>query len=144
MLENWVYEKAILERLSKHFTTGATLPDDIRRNLVATRTSYEMMNLDLYDLDFDTGRYLLLSSFDGIGDRCAAILQSRQLHFGFFDMAIHTAKGAVKTGELYNKLRKEIAGVSSTLPPIPSHPPLSFSPPYSSPKTRSLIASSLL
>jgi thimet oligopeptidase len=39
MLENWCYEKAILERLSKHYQTQATLPEEIRQQLVAARLS---------------------------------------------------------------------------------------------------------
>lgn len=37
MLENWCYEQSILERLSKHVQTGETLPDELRKQLVAAK-----------------------------------------------------------------------------------------------------------
>lgn len=40
MLENWCYEQSILERLSKHVSTGATLPDDLRKQLVAAKKAF--------------------------------------------------------------------------------------------------------
>lgn len=29
MLENWVWDKTIMKRVSKHFETGEQLPDDL-------------------------------------------------------------------------------------------------------------------
>ncbi|KAF9430006.1 Thimet oligopeptidase [Podila epigama] len=37
MLENWLWEPAVLKRLSKHYKTGHQLPDDIIQSLILTR-----------------------------------------------------------------------------------------------------------
>lgn len=40
MLENWCYEKDILQRLSKHYQTGSPLPENLRNQLVAAKKAY--------------------------------------------------------------------------------------------------------
>jgi len=83
MLENWCYEQSILQRLSRHYPTGAHLPENLRHQLVTAKKA------------------------------CAGLLYKRQLFFGFFDMVLHTSEGAVDTAQLYAKLRKEIAGIEA-------------------------------
>ena len=34
MLENWCWQKVILERLSKHHESGQTLPDDVLQSMI--------------------------------------------------------------------------------------------------------------
>ncbi|ORZ35670.1 hypothetical protein BCR44DRAFT_1402589 [Catenaria anguillulae PL171] len=37
MLENWIYTSRVLNKLSKHYETGATLPDELKAKLAALR-----------------------------------------------------------------------------------------------------------
>jgi len=83
MLENWCYDAAALKRLSKHYQTGEPLPENLRNQLVKAKKA------------------------------CAAVLYKRQLFFGYFDIAIHTAKGNVNTTEVWNDLRKKITGIEA-------------------------------
>ncbi len=39
MLENWVYESAVLNRISGHYETGKPLPDELIQNLVRTKSA---------------------------------------------------------------------------------------------------------
>lgn len=86
MLENWCWEPKQLKDLSSHWETGSPIPDDLIEKLVSTKH----VNDALFNL--------------------------RQLHFGTFDMTIHTPKSheeveAFKISELYNTLRSEISGL---------------------------------
>ncbi|KAF5868716.1 putative metallopeptidase protein [Botrytis fragariae] len=86
MLENWCWTPSQLQKLSKHYVTGESIPDD----LIAKQISTKHVNGALFNL--------------------------RQLHFGIFDMTVHTPKNhaeaeAFKISELYNELRAEICGL---------------------------------
>ncbi|RXG48793.1 hypothetical protein VDGE_07942 [Verticillium dahliae] len=86
MLENWCWTPSVLTSLSSHYETGEKIPDDLVEKLMSTKH----VNSALFNL--------------------------RQLHFGIFDMAIHTPKTHeeaknLKLSELYNNLRSEIAGL---------------------------------
>ena len=61
MLENWVWDKTIMKRVSKHFETGDQLPDDLIDKKIAIKTLLE------------------------------ATFTLRQLFFGSFDFLLHTA-----------------------------------------------------
>jgi len=86
MLENWCWTPAQLKALSSHYKTEAPIPDDLIEKLIATKH----VNDALFNL--------------------------RQLHFGLFDMTVHTPKThkdveALDVPTLYNDLRVEISGL---------------------------------
>jgi metallopeptidase MepB len=86
MLENWCWTPSQLKNLSKHYVTGEQIPDD----LIAKQISTKNVNGALFNL--------------------------RQLHFGIYDMIVHTPKSheeaeAFKLSDLYNELRQEITGL---------------------------------
>ncbi|KAK0636690.1 peptidase family M3-domain-containing protein [Bombardia bombarda] len=86
MLENWCWTPNQLRSLSNHYETGKQIPDDLITKLVATKH----VNAALFNL--------------------------RQLHFGLFDMTVHTPKSHAELEEMdvskvYNDLRAEIAGL---------------------------------
>jgi metallopeptidase MepB len=86
MLENWCWTPSQLKSLSKHWESGEKIPDD----LIEKQISVKHVNDALFNL--------------------------RQLHFGLFDMTVHTPKShadieALKVSELYNTLRTEICGL---------------------------------
>jgi metallopeptidase MepB len=86
MLENWCWTPGPLKGLSKHFETGEQIPDELIEKLIATKH----VNDALFNL--------------------------RQLHFGLFDMAVHTPKShedleKMDVSSLYNTLRADISGI---------------------------------
>lgn len=86
MLENWCWTPSQLRSLSGHYETGAKIPDDLIAKLIATKH----VNGALFNL--------------------------RQLHFGLFDMTVHTPKShaeleAMEMGKVFNDLRVQIAGL---------------------------------
>ena len=86
MLENWCWTPSQLKSLSQHYLSGEPMPDNLIENLVKTKH----VN--------------------------AAIFNLRQLHFGIYDMTIHTPKShdevkEIKFSELFNELRTQISGL---------------------------------
>jgi metallopeptidase MepB len=86
MLENWCWTKEQLKNLSKHYKTSEPIPDE----LVDLQISAKHVNDALFNL--------------------------RQLHFGIFDMTVHSPKShaeaeAFELSKLYNELRFQISGV---------------------------------
>lgn len=92
MLENWCFKKVILDRISKHYETGESLPADLIEKMQKAKDVNQGLN------------YL------------------RQLHFGLFDMKVHTdfnGTSAKDLTKLWNAMRSEIA----FLDPSPEKPP---------------------
>lgn len=86
MLENWCWTPSQLKSLSSHWETGAQIPDE----LIEKQISVKHVNDALFNL--------------------------RQLHFGIYDMTIHTPathQAAVDfdLSSLYNDLRTQISGL---------------------------------
>ncbi|KAM7197285.1 hypothetical protein V8F33_005713 [Rhypophila sp. PSN 637] len=84
MLENWCWTPGPLKGLSKHYKTGEQIPDDLIEKLMATKN----VNGALFNL--------------------------RQLHFGLFDMTVHSPKShaeleALDASKFYNELRADIS-----------------------------------
>lgn len=83
MLENWCWTPSQLKSLSSHYKTGESIPDDLIEKLISTKH----VNAALFNL--------------------------RQLHFGLFDMTVHTPKSheeleQLDVSKLYNELRVQI------------------------------------
>ncbi|KAI0161064.1 Metalloprotease [Hypoxylon sp. FL1284] len=86
MLENWCWTPSQLKALSNHYETGEKIPDD----LIEKQISTQHVNDALFNL--------------------------RQLHFGIFDMTVHTPASheeleKIDFSKLYNELRVQIAGI---------------------------------
>lgn len=86
MLENWCWTPSQLKALSGHYKDGAKIPDDLINKLISTKH----VNDALFNL--------------------------RQLHFGLFDMTVHSPKSheeieALDISKVYNELRVTIAGM---------------------------------
>lgn len=83
MLEYWTWSKNELKNLSSHFKTNEPLPDDLIDQLIKTKN----VNNGLFNL--------------------------RQLHFGLFDMKLHTVENEeelkkLDLTELWNQMRETI------------------------------------
>ncbi|CAI0653540.1 unnamed protein product, partial [Colletotrichum noveboracense] len=86
MLENWCWTPSVIKSLSNHYQTGEKIPDDLIEKQISTKH----VNAALFNL--------------------------RQLHFGIFDMTVHTPKSHeeiknMEMSEVYNELRGQIAGI---------------------------------
>ncbi|XXG98290.1 trans-aconitate methyltransferase 1 [Hypoxylon texense] len=86
MLENWCWTPSQLKALSNHYETGEKIPDELIEKQISTKH----VNDALFNL--------------------------RQLHFGIFDMAVHSPTSheeleKLDFSALYNDLRVQIAGL---------------------------------
>ncbi|KAI1470312.1 Metalloprotease [Daldinia caldariorum] len=86
MLENWCWTPSQLKSLSNHYKTGEKIPDDLIEKQISTKH----VNDALFNL--------------------------RQLHFGIFDMTVHSPATheeleKIDFSALYNDLRTQIAGL---------------------------------
>ncbi|KAH9908506.1 Metalloprotease [Xylariomycetidae sp. FL2044] len=86
MLENWCWTPSQIKALSRHYQTGEKIPDDLIEKQISTKH----VNDALFNL--------------------------RQLHFGIFDMTIHSPPSheeleKMDLSAVYNDLRKEISGL---------------------------------
>ncbi len=82
MLENWVWDKAMLRKISGHYKTNEPLPDALIDKMIAARR-------------FNQGYFY-----------------SRQLMLGTNDMAMHTANGPVDATATYLKAHNDVLGIS--------------------------------
>jgi thimet oligopeptidase len=82
MLENWVWDNAILKRVSGHYQDHSKkLPDSLLSKMMEARY-------------FNKGYFY-----------------TRQLVFGMLDMTYHTARGPVDASAVYDKLFREVQGL---------------------------------
>jgi thimet oligopeptidase len=82
MLENWVWEPVVLEKISGHYKDHSKkLPKDLLQKMLAAR-------------DFQQGRFWM-----------------RQLTFGFYDLSIHTDPGAVDVTKTYDEIFHDLMGI---------------------------------
>mgnify|MGYP001047069360 CR=1 FL=1 len=84
VLENWVYDKDVLKKISSHYITKEPLGEDIIRKIIEAKNA-------------TSGLFYL-----------------RQLFFAFLDMVYHTKKSSFDTTEIYKKLMKKIFMIPMT------------------------------
>lgn len=84
MLENWVWDKAILRKISSHYQTGEPLAESLIDQMLAAK-------------HFNEGVYW-----------------SRQLFFASVDMVFHSNGATVDTTEVWNRMQPEIMGIAET------------------------------
>jgi oligopeptidase A len=83
-LENYAWHPEVLQRISGHFQTGATLPEPMQARLIATRSFH------------------------------AGLQTMRQLEFALFDFRLHAEYAPERGGrvlEILNEVRREVAVV---------------------------------
>lgn len=83
-MENYCWEAESLKKMSKHYQTGAPLPDHLIKKLMDAKNV------------------------------CIALFNLRQLFFGFFDMHCHMSKPPIDSASVYAKLREEISLLPNT------------------------------
>ena len=84
VLENWVYDKEVLKKISSHYITKETIDDKTIEKLTAARNA-------------TSGLFYL-----------------RQLFFALIDMVYHTKKSSFDTTKVYEKLMKKIFMIPMT------------------------------
>lgn len=89
MLERWAWDPAVLKKLSKHYQTGETLPDELIEKMIAAK-------------NFGAGGQYL-----------------RQNFFAQYDMTLHTKNKTPDTTKLYFSLTKKIRGLPLTKNTLP-------------------------
>lgn len=75
-MENWCYHRPTLDKLARHYQTGAGLPDDLYQKLVAAKT-YRAGSLMLRQLTFGMTDLALHTSFDPAGSESVFDVQRR-------------------------------------------------------------------
>jgi oligopeptidase A len=83
-LENYAWHPDVLQRISKHVQTGATLPTEMQKQLIATRSFH------------------------------AGLQMMRQIEFALFDFRMHAEYDPAKGGrvrDILNEVRREVAVV---------------------------------
>ena len=63
MLENWIWNKDILKKVSKHYKTGEPLPEDLINQKIATKNEY-VATETLSQIFLGTVDFLLYSASD--------------------------------------------------------------------------------
>lgn len=89
MLERWAWDPQVLKKISRHYQTGESLPDDLIKRMIAAK-------------NFGAGGMYL-----------------RQDFFAQYDMSLHTADTTPDTTKLYFELTKKIRGLPLTKGTIP-------------------------
>jgi thimet oligopeptidase len=84
VLENWVYDKDVLKKISSHYITKEPIDDKTIEKLIAARNA-------------TSGLFYL-----------------RQLFFALIDMVYHTKKSSFDTTKVYEKLMKKIFMIPMT------------------------------
>ena len=80
LMEQWTWQKPVLQRLSHHYKTGESLPDEMIENLIKSKNF------------------------------CSALFNLRQLSFGIFDYTVHAKEITdsvleVRVGEMMSDRR---------------------------------------
>ena len=70
-MEQWTWQKPVLQRLSKHYQTGKPLPEDLIDNMINSKNF------------------------------CSALFNLRQLSFGIFDYKVHAEELTDSLLEVY-------------------------------------------
>jgi oligopeptidase A len=63
IMENWCWESAALDRFARHCETGAPIPDDVKKRMLAART-YRAANALIRQLGFSTVDLLLHTEYE--------------------------------------------------------------------------------
>lgn len=108
MLENWVWEREPLLRMSQHYQTGGAIPQQLLDKLIQSRLA-------------NTGRWGFCSwSFWPQCSQCfnlrlppAGLFNLRQIVLAQLDQVLHTQQG-VDPAQEYQRLSQEVLGVPAS------------------------------
>lgn len=108
MLENWVWEKEPLRRMSGHYKDGSPIPDDLLNKLIASRvanTGQTSHKTSKVSVAANTHTHSVHSP--------SGLMNLRQVVLSKVDQSLHTSSDA-DTAEVYAKHCLDILGVPAT------------------------------
>lgn len=79
LMEQWTWQKPVLQRLSRHYKTGEPLPEKLIDNLIHSKNF------------------------------CSALFNLRQLAFGIFDYTVHAEDVKEPIINVYNRILEEVS-----------------------------------
>lgn len=105
MLENWVWDKSIIKRVSKHFQTGEPLPDETIDKKIGIKNLLEA-TFTLRQLFYGSFDYLLHSA----NDQTLLNMEYESTDFNIGNYRKNMKKEGLKvdTDDLWHKLTKVI------------------------------------
>ncbi|XP_047230593.1 thimet oligopeptidase isoform X1 [Girardinichthys multiradiatus] len=102
MLENWVWEKEPLQRMSKHYKTGKPIPEELLDKLIKSRLANTAQGSDC-----------LQENSTPTCDPPAGLFNLRQIVLAKVDQALHTRTG-LDPAEEYGRLCQEVLGIPAS------------------------------
>lgn len=108
MLENWVWEREPLLRMSRHYKTGAAIPDDLIDKLIKSR----LANTGTGSRRPWGGACLVAVVTTG-PPASTGLFNLRQIVLAKVDQALHTRAG-LDPAEEYGRLCGEILGIPAS------------------------------
>lgn len=106
VLENWVWEKETLRRMSGHYKDGSPIPDHMLDKLIASRVA------STGQLQFLT-QVRTLHAFKHVRLLHSGLVNLRQVVLSRVDQTLHSSPRA-DTAEVFAKHSEEILGVPAT------------------------------
>lgn len=123
MLENWVWEKEPLLRMSQHYKTGSAIPQELLEKLIKSRQANTGARWEPPSCLGRGGQVPALMGFSAacVGYRASlpvsfcpsGLFNLRQIVLAKVDQALHT-QTAADPAEEYARLCQEILGVPAT------------------------------
>lgn len=110
MLENWVWEREPLQRMSKHYKTGNAIPEELLDKLIKSRLANtggcrhpaSMAAFEVETMCVNPGC-----------DSPAGLFNLRQIVLAKVDQALHTRNG-LDAAEEYGRLCQEVLGIPAS------------------------------
>lgn len=111
MLENWVWEREPLLRMSRHYKTGAAIPDDLIDKLIKSRLANTGTACRRPRVGGACPVAIVTTTPPSIPS--TGLFNLRQIVLAKVDQALHTREG-VDPAEEYGRLCREILGIPAS------------------------------
>lgn len=117
MLENWVWEKEPLRRMSGHYKDGSPIPDNLLDKLISSRVANTGQSLKFFFFFFKPSAVSmhrsLLAHFGHFSLPPLGLMNLRQIVLSKVDQSLHNSHSA-NTAEVFAKHCQDILGIPAT------------------------------
>ncbi|XP_044030205.1 neurolysin, mitochondrial isoform X2 [Siniperca chuatsi] len=113
MLENWVWEKEPLRRMSRHYKDGTPIPDNLLDKLIASRVANTGQTLIFTKVKLYNMYAEIMSLCGCVCLSSSGLMNLRQVVLSKVDQSLHTSSHA-DTTEVFAKHCQDILGVPAT------------------------------